>query len=55
MVAAEFGRFLGLPVRNRLNITDIIQAVVGVLTDTRCDLVLSTGTVGRSALSHIRW
>lgn len=40
MVAAEFGRFLGLPVRNRLNITDIIEAVVGVLTDTRCGLVL---------------
>ncbi|MEU8272231.1 ATP-binding protein [Sphaerisporangium sp. NPDC049002] len=40
MVAAEFGRFLGLPVRSRLNITDIIEAVVGVLTDTRCGLIL---------------
>lgn len=40
MVAAEFGRFLGLPVRSRLNITDIIESVVGVLTDTRCGLIL---------------
>ncbi|NGN63177.1 AAA family ATPase [Streptomyces sp. A7024] len=40
MVAAEFARFLGLPVRTRSNITDLIEAVVGVLTDTRCGLVL---------------
>jgi len=29
MIAAEFARFLGLPVRRGLNITDIIEAVVG--------------------------
>ncbi|WP_416370477.1 TniB family NTP-binding protein [Streptomyces sp. PR69] len=40
MVAAEFGRFLGLPVRHRSNMTDIIEAVVGVCTDTRTGLVL---------------
>ncbi|CAM5419977.1 hypothetical protein SRIMM317S_06561 [Streptomyces rimosus subsp. rimosus] len=40
MVAAEFARFLGLPVRRSSNITDIIEAVVGVCTDTRTGLVL---------------
>ncbi|MEE1799239.1 TniB family NTP-binding protein [Streptomyces sp. JV176] len=40
MVAAEFARFLGLPVRPRSNMTDIIEAVVGVCTDTRVGLVL---------------
>jgi hypothetical protein len=40
MVAAEFARFLGLPVRSRSNMTDIIEAVVGVCTDTRTGLVL---------------
>ncbi|WP_193241812.1 ATP-binding protein [Streptomyces phaeolivaceus] len=40
MVAAEFARFLGLPVRHRSNMTDIIEAVVGVCTDTRTGLVL---------------
>ena len=40
MIAAEFARFLGLPVRTRLNMTDIIEAVVGVLIDARCSLVL---------------
>ncbi|MEV6537056.1 TniB family NTP-binding protein [Streptomyces sp. NPDC051639] len=40
MIAAEFGRFLGLPVRARSNMTDIIEAVVGVCTDTRTGLVL---------------
>jgi len=41
MVAAEFARFLGIPVRRRtLNITDIIEAVVGICTDTRTGLVL---------------
>ncbi|MFH9474238.1 ATP-binding protein [Streptomyces anulatus] len=40
MVAAEFARFLGLPVRPRSNMTDIIEAVVGVCTDTRTGLVL---------------
>lgn len=40
MIAAEFARFLGLPVKGRVNITDIIEAVVGVCTDTRTGLVL---------------
>ncbi|MFC9163450.1 ATP-binding protein [Streptomyces fungicidicus] len=40
MVAAEFARFLGLPVRARSNMTDIIEAVVGVCTDTCVGLVL---------------
>ncbi|MFF4806580.1 TniB family NTP-binding protein [Streptomyces sp. NPDC001351] len=40
MIATEFARFLGLPVRARSNITDIIEAVVGVCTDTRTGLVL---------------
>jgi hypothetical protein len=40
MVAAEFARFLGLPIRARFNMTDIIEAVVGVCTDTRTGLVL---------------
>ena len=40
MVAAEFARFLGLPVRPRSNMTDIIEAVVGVCTDTRTGLVV---------------
>lgn len=40
MVAAEFARFLGLPVRPRSNMTDIIEAVVGVCTDTRTGLVI---------------
>lgn len=40
MLAAEFARFLGLPVTARANITDIIEAVCGVLTDCRTSLVV---------------
>jgi hypothetical protein len=40
MLAAEFARFLGLPVTARANITDIIEAVCGVLVDCRASLVL---------------
>ncbi|MEU0195495.1 TniB family NTP-binding protein [Streptomyces afghaniensis] len=40
MIATEFARFLGLPVRARSNMTDIIEAAVGVCTDTRTALVL---------------
>ncbi|MEU6072132.1 TniB family NTP-binding protein [Streptomyces sp. NPDC047082] len=40
MVAAEFARFLGLPVRRSSNITDLMEAVVGVCTDTHTGLVL---------------
>jgi hypothetical protein len=35
MIAAEFARFLGLPLTSRANITDIIEAVCGVCTDTK--------------------
>jgi hypothetical protein len=35
MIAVEFARFLGLPLTRRANITDIIEAVCGVCTDTR--------------------
>jgi len=40
MLAAEFARFLGLPVTARANITDIIEAVCGVLVDCRSSLVV---------------
>ncbi|MFJ5881690.1 TniB family NTP-binding protein [Kitasatospora cineracea] len=40
MIAAEFARFLGLPVQRRLNTTDIIEAVVGVCTTARTGLVI---------------
>ena len=39
MIAAEFARFLGLPLTRRSNITDIIEAVCGVWTDTRTSVV----------------
>jgi hypothetical protein len=39
MIAAEFARFLGLPVTRRANITDIIEAVCGVCADTRTAVV----------------
>lgn len=39
MLAAEFARFLGLPVTARANITDIIEAVCGVALDARVGLV----------------
>src|SRR5438270_580012 len=39
MVAAEFARFLGLPVTTRTNITDIIEAVCGVAVDARVSVV----------------
>ncbi|MGB7963287.1 MAG: ATP-binding protein, partial [Propionicimonas sp.] len=40
MLAAEFARFLGLPVTNRSNMTDITDSVCGVLGDCGCDLVI---------------
>ncbi|MET7718805.1 TniB family NTP-binding protein [Streptomyces sp. NPDC005407] len=40
MVAVEFARFLGLPIRPRSNITDVLESVCGVLTDARVGLVL---------------
>ncbi|MEU3959921.1 TniB family NTP-binding protein [Streptomyces buecherae] len=40
MIAAEFARFLGLPVVSRANITDLTEAVVGVCTRARTGLVL---------------
>jgi hypothetical protein len=39
MIAVEFARFLGLPVIRRANLTDIVEAVCGVCTDTRAGLV----------------
>ena len=39
MIAAEFARFLGIPVTQRANITDIIEAVCGVCTDARTSVV----------------
>ncbi len=39
MLAVEFARFLGIPIMARANITDIIEAVCGVMTDTRTTAV----------------
>ncbi len=39
MVAVEFARFLGLPLSRRSNITDIIEAVCGVCTDTKTSVI----------------
>jgi hypothetical protein len=39
MIAAEFARFLGIPVTQRANITDIIEAVCRVCTDTRTSVI----------------
>jgi hypothetical protein len=39
MLAAEFARFLGLPIIASANITDIIESVCGVAVDTRVSLV----------------
>jgi hypothetical protein len=39
MIAAEFARFLGLPLTRRANITDITEAVCGVCTDTRTSVI----------------
>lgn len=40
MLAVEFARFLGIPVTTRANLTDVTEAVCGVLCDTSCQLVL---------------
>lgn len=40
MLAAEFARFLGLPIPQRANITGITEMVCRVLCDTGCQLVL---------------
>ncbi|MFI6702918.1 TniB family NTP-binding protein [Streptomyces sp. NPDC050509] len=40
MIAAEFARFLGLPVLRSSNITDLTEAVVGVCTKARTNLIL---------------
>jgi hypothetical protein len=39
MLAVEFARFLGLPITTRANITDVIEAVCGVMNDTRTSAV----------------
>lgn len=40
MLAVEFARFLGLPITRRSNITDVTEAVCGVLGRCGCDLVI---------------
>ncbi|MGY5082340.1 TniB family NTP-binding protein [Streptomyces nigrescens] len=40
MIAAEFARFLGLPVLRSSNITDLTEAVVGVCNRARTGLIL---------------
>lgn len=40
MVAAEFARFLGIPIITRANMTDIVEAVCGVAVDTRVSVVI---------------
>jgi hypothetical protein len=39
MLAVEFARFLGIPVTSRANLTDVIEAVCGILTDARTSVV----------------
>jgi hypothetical protein len=39
MLAVEFARFLGLPITGRANMTDVIEAVCGILIDSRTSLV----------------
>jgi Bacterial TniB protein len=40
MLAVEFARFLGLPITTRSNITDVTNAVCGVLGACGCELVI---------------
>jgi hypothetical protein len=40
MIAAEFARFLGIPLTRQANITDVIEAVCGVCADTRATAIL---------------
>ena len=40
MLAVEFARFLGLPLSTRSNQADVTNAVCGVLSDLRADLVI---------------
>jgi hypothetical protein len=40
MLAVEFARFLGLPITSRANMTDVIEAVCGVLIDCHASLVV---------------
>ena len=39
MIAAEFARFLGLPMTRRANITDITKAVCGVCANTKTSAI----------------
>lgn len=39
MIAVEFARFLGLPLSSRSNVTDVLESVCGVCTDTRTTLI----------------
>jgi hypothetical protein len=40
MIAAEFARFLGIPLTRQANITDVIEAVCGVCADVRTTAIL---------------
>jgi hypothetical protein len=40
MVAAEFARFLAIPIMSRANMTDIVEAVCGVAVDARVSVVV---------------
>ncbi len=40
MLAVEFARFLGLPITPRSNLTDVTEAVCGVLGQCGCELVI---------------
>jgi hypothetical protein len=40
MIAAEFARFLGIPLTRQANITDVIEAVCGVCADTKVTAIL---------------
>ena len=40
MLAVEFARFLGLPITTRANLTDVTDAVCGVLASCGCELVI---------------
>ena len=40
MIATELARFLGLPVPQRANITDVIESVCGICLDTRVTMII---------------
>lgn len=40
MIAMELARFLGLPVPQRANVTDVIGSVCGICLDTRVTMII---------------